>query len=92
MAATISASGTWTGLTFNTTKAAQTRSNVPTINDVNLSAIADADYPELEQFITLFAAAHSIGWQRAKTLIHHLMTAANNRESPNVATTRVYTP
>jgi hypothetical protein len=92
MAATISASGTWTGLTFNTTKAGLTRANVPTIENVDLAAIKDEDYPEAVQFISLFAAAHGIGWQPAKQLLLHIFTAIANRESPMVTTTRTYTP
>ena len=92
MAATITDAGTWTGLTFNTTKAGLTTANVPHIENVDLAAIKDADYPELVQFVSLFAAAHGIGWQAAKQLVLHLCTALANRESPMVTTTRTYVP
>jgi hypothetical protein len=92
MAATISASGTWTGLTFTSTNMGAGDANVPHADHMRLDAIKDDDYPELVQFVTLFATAHNLGWQPAKQLLFHLITAMVNRESPMVATTRTYTP
>lgn len=92
MAATLSATGTWTGLTFHSTSMGPSKANVPQAEDVRLDAIKDEDYPELVQFVSLFAAAHGLGWQPAKQLIFHLVTAMQNRESPMVTTTRTYVP
>lgn len=92
MSATLSSTGTWTGLTFDATDHGPGDANVPAMTSMRLDAIKDEDYPELVQFVTLFAAAHSLNWQAAKQLVGHLVTAMLNREAPMVSTTRVYTP
>lgn len=81
MPATISASGTWTGITFDSTNAARTKANVPTLDSQRLDGIAQANAPwsELQQFIQLVATNYSIGWRHALVLVKQGLTAMLNR-------------
>lgn len=93
MAATISASGTWTVLNLDTTSAPQVKTgmNVPGISKAQFEQIKSAGYPELMQFIQLMADGLGIGFQHAKSLCFALLTAEMNRESPT-SRVGVYAP
>lgn len=91
MPATISQTGTWTGFTFSATPAGKTKENEPTLASLNLSeTLANDDFDELRQFITLVANAYSIGWRHALVLVQTALAAMSNRSKPH--TQDVYTP
>jgi len=72
MGATLESTGTWTAISFNTTKASKTEANVPNLEDINLESLKDADtghvtWPELDQFVQLVADGYNIShWSAAK--------------------------
>lgn len=89
MAATISASGTWTGITFDTTSAARTQENAPRLDDQRLDAFASTDWSELAQFIQLVATNYAIGYQPALVLVQHGLRAIQNRSALNSSDTYI---
>ena len=90
MAATISAStasGSWTGITFDAMSAARTQENAPRLDDQRLDAFANTDWSELTQFVQLVATNYSIGFQPALVLVQHGLRALQNRSAlPSSAT------
>jgi hypothetical protein len=100
MAATITASGTWTplGVDFRAmakgpaVAGGQPPPNVPHADSMQLEQLKNTDFPELTQFLQAMADGYGIGYQAAKALFHAIWTATINREAPMVTsgTSRVY--
>jgi len=85
MAATITASGTWTALNVDLTKVPKTGPNVLVANMLQLEQLKAGDLPELVQFVQAMADGYGIGFLPAKQLFYHLVQAFMNRESPSVS-------
>jgi len=89
MAATISASGTWSPLTIDVTSApvVKTGINVGHVSQAQLEQLKDGPYDELSQFIQLAADGWGVNYQTAKTMVYALLThALQTSELPAGAT------
>lgn len=85
MAATISASGTWTALNVDLTQMAKTKANTPHADKMQLEQLKAQDLPELTQFIQAMADGYGIGFNAAKVLFFACVQALMNREMPTVS-------
>jgi hypothetical protein len=93
MAATISATGTWTVISFSTTDvgavAGNVDANVPRLSDIDFyGSLRDTDFSELEQFIQIVATAYGITNAAAHVLIQNALQIRQNRGMPSA--TAVY--
>jgi patatin-like phospholipase/acyl hydrolase len=88
MAATITATGTWTPLNVDLTRMAKTAPNTFHADKLQLEQLKAQDLPELTQFIQAMADGYGIGVNPALALLQVIMTAKMNRENPSVS--RVY--
>lgn len=83
MPATISSSGTWTNVEFNTTDVAKTMANDARLSEISFyDSLRDTDFSELQQFIQLVANAYSIGFWAAAVLVDNALQIMRNRGVP----------
>jgi len=85
MAATISASGTWTPLNVDLTQMAKTKPNTFHADKMQLEQLKQQDLPELTQFVQAMADGYGIGFNPAKALFFACVQAFMNRENPSVS-------
>lgn len=85
MAATITATGTWTPLNLDFTRMSKTSANVPHADKMQLDALKSADLAELVQFVQAMADGYGIGFNPAKALFFACVQAFMNRETPAVS-------
>jgi len=86
MAATITATGTWTVLNFDATKTPPTGPNLPTVASFQGEPLKYVDLPELTQFIQAMATGYGIPFNAAKALFDLCWRSFLLRETPTVRT------
>lgn len=85
MAATITATGTWTALNVDFSKTPKTGPNLMTAAGMQLEQLKGGDLPELTQFVQAMADGYGIPFNAAKQLFYHVVTAMMQRETPSVS-------
>jgi hypothetical protein len=90
MAATITATGTWTPLNIDLTRMGKTSPNVLHADLMQLEQLKLGDLPEFNQFIQAMADGYGIGFNPALALLFACIQARMNRENPSVS--RAYQP
>jgi len=90
MAATITASGTWTTLNVDLTGMVATGPNVPHADKMQFEQLKSQDFPEIVQFLQLMATNYGIGYQPAKALFDAIWHGIMNREAPTAQLTPTY--
>jgi len=91
MAATISATGTWTVIGFSTTNigavALNVDANVPLLEDIDFyNSLRDTNFAELDQFIQLVATAYGITNAAAHVLVQNALQIKQSRGMPTATT------
>jgi hypothetical protein len=90
MAATLSATGTWTPIPFALdAETLKTGPNVRSVSQLNLSQFVTQNHPETEAIIQLYADGYGIGFQHAALLLRHLVAMTLNRYGTEPATEMV---
>lgn len=85
MAATITASGTWTPLGVDWSKTPKTGPNLMLGNMLQFEALKQGDLPELLQFVQAMADGYGVPFNVAKQVFYHCVTAFMGRETPSVS-------
>lgn len=88
MAATITATGTWTTINVDFSKTPKTGPNTMVGNSMQLEQLKSQDLPELTQFVQAFADGYGIPFNVAKAVLDSIWHGFMNRETPSVS--RVY--
>ena len=82
MAATITASGTWTTLGVDFSKTPKTGPNTMVGNNLNFEqGLKQQDLPELTQFVQAMADGYGIPFNVAKQVFYHCVQAFMGRQT-----------